>query len=101
MISTSVNTLRADIPSAFALEQNYPNPFNPSTTFRFLLPKAANVSLKIFNGLGQIVASLMDEPKEAGSYQVQWNASKVPSGIYFYRLQAGAFVETKKMVLLK
>jgi hypothetical protein len=100
MISTSVNTLRADIPSAFALEQNYPNPFNPSTTFRFLLPKAADVSLKIFNGLGQVVASLVDEPKKAGSYQVQWNAS-IPSGIYFYRLQAGEYMETKKMIVLR
>jgi len=87
-------------PEAFALLQNYPNPFNPSTTIRYKLAKKAIVSIKIFNTLGQIVAALVDEQKEAGYLQVQWNAN-VPSGIYFYRLQAGEFVETKKMILLK
>ena len=65
------------------------------------LPKEANVSLRIYNRLGQLVASLVDEHKEAGSYQVQWNSSNVPSGIYFCRLRAGEFVEMKKTILLR
>jgi predicted acyl esterase len=95
-------------PTGFMMSQNYPNPFNPSTTIRYSLPKAANVSLKVYNTLGQLVATLVDEHKEAGSQQIQWNAN-VPSGIYFYRLEArhtegggpGEYVETKKMILLK
>ena len=87
--------------NGFCLRQNYPNPFNPSTTICYELPRAATVSLKIFNMLGQLVETLVDQHKVAGSYQVQWNASNVPSGIYFYRLQAGEYVEMKKMVFLK
>jgi len=90
----------ASLPTAFGLGQNYPNPFNPSTTIQYDLPKAAPVSLKIFNALGQEVASLVNGRQEAGSYQIRWNAN-VPSGIYFYRLQAGEYVETKKAILLK
>ena len=86
------------VPISFELKQNYPNPFNPSTTISYSLPKTANVSLRIFNTLGQEVALLLSEPRSPGYYQVQWNAN-VPSGIYFYRLQAGEFVETKKMIL--
>ena len=87
-------------PSRYALEQNYPNPFNPSTTIRYELPREAVVSLKIFNTLGQLVATLVDEKENAGYHQAQWNAN-VASDIYFYRLQVGKFVETKKMILLK
>jgi photosystem II stability/assembly factor-like uncharacterized protein len=88
------------IAKQFELHQNYPNPFNPSTTIRYDVSMAANVSLKIFNTLGQVVATLVDEHSEAGFYHVEWNAN-VPSGVYFYRLQAGDFVESRKMVLLK
>ena len=88
------------IPSDFQLSQNYPNPFNPSTTIPYQLPKASQVSLKIFNTLGEVVAVLVDEQKEAGHYQVQWTP-RVPSGVYFYRLQTGEFVDTKKMVLVR
>jgi hypothetical protein len=88
------------IPKEFALLQNYPNPFNPSTIIGYSLPKNANVSLRIFNTLGQEVALLLNEQRSPGYYQVQWNAN-VPSGIYFYRLQAGEFVEMKKMILLR
>ena len=88
------------IAQQFILHQNYPNPFNPSTTIRYDLSKAANVSLKVFNTLGQLVATFVDEHAEAGFYHVEWNAN-VPSGIYFYRLQAGEYVETKKAILLK
>jgi photosystem II stability/assembly factor-like uncharacterized protein len=89
------------IPDKFSLEQNYPNPFNPSTTIRFELSQAADVSLRIYNVLGQLIATLVDEPKRAGAYQVQWSASNVPSGTYFYRLQSAGFIETKKMLLLR
>ena len=89
------------IPADFALSQNHPNPFNPSTIIGYSLPRTAIVSLRIFNTLGQEVASLVNEQKEAGYYQARWNALDVPSGIYFYRLQAGGFLETKKMILLR
>ena len=98
--STGVGAPEQTVPAAFDLGQNYPNPFNPSTTVSYSCPKTAAVSLRIFNTLGQVVATLVDERKEAGYYQSTWNAN-VPSGIYFYRLQAGEFVETKKMILLK
>jgi len=97
---TSVDMLSSDVPTHFSLDQNYPNPFNPSTTIRFDVPKAANVTLKIFNTLGQEVALLVNGGKDAGYYQATWNAN-VPSGVYFYRLQAGEFVDTKKMTLLR
>jgi photosystem II stability/assembly factor-like uncharacterized protein len=88
------------LPQRYALAQNFPNPFNPCTTISYSLLTATSVSLRIFNTLGQEVASLVNERKDAGSYLVQWNAT-VPSGIYFYRLQAGEYLETKKMILLK
>jgi serine protease AprX len=89
-----------DIATAFVLQQNFPNPFNPSTTIRYELTKSVNVTMKIFNTLGQEIAVLVNKRQETGPYQVLWNAN-VPSGIYFYRLQAGEFVETKKMTLLR
>jgi photosystem II stability/assembly factor-like uncharacterized protein len=89
----------AGSPRGYLLSQNYPNPFNPSTMIRYELPKACNVTLKIFNTLGQEVVSLVNERKESGYYQATWTAN-VPSGIYFYRLQAEEFVETRKMILL-
>ena len=97
----SVQHMLSVLPKQFDLTQNYPNPFNPNTTIQFQLPHSSWVSLKMYNTLGQEVALLVDEHKDAGYYQVQWNASKVPSGIYFYRLQAGNFVEVKKMLLVK
>jgi hypothetical protein len=97
---TDVEQNKPEMSTAFRLEPNYPNPFNPSTTIRYEIPKSANVSLKIFNMLGQEIAALVNERKDAGSYSIHWNAN-VPSGIYFYRLQAGEFMETKKMILLR
>ena len=87
--------------STFKLEQNYPNPFNPSTTISWQLPVDAFVSLKVYDVLGNEVASLANEDKAAGSYQTEFDASNLSSGTYFYRLEAGSFVETKKMILLK
>jgi hypothetical protein len=88
-------------PTDFVLDQNYPNPFNPSTTITFGVPVRARVSLKVFNSLGEVVAVLINEEKAAGSYDAEFDASTLPSGTYFYRLQAGSFVGTKKMVLMK
>jgi hypothetical protein len=96
---TGVEKLGIEIPTVFSISQNYPNPFNPSTIISYAVPRSANVSLRVFNTLGQEVASLVNELKEAGYHRVTWNAN-VPSGIYFYRLQAGEFTETKKMILL-
>ena len=89
------------IPTEFVVYQNYPNPFNPSTSIIFGLPEVGNVKLILFNLLGEEVATLVDEEKVAGYYTVEFNAVTLPSGIYFYRLQAGSFIETKKMILLK
>jgi hypothetical protein len=97
------------VPKSFELLQNYPNPFNPSTTISYSLPKSATVTIKIFNALGQEVALLVNERKEAGNYQTTWNASNAPSGVYFYRLQAGeastgsarGFVQTRKLLIVK
>jgi hypothetical protein len=88
------------MPVAVRLAQNFPNPFNPSTTIRYQISELSKVSLKVFNMLGQEVAVLVDEEKEAGSYQARWDAS-LPSGMYFYHLQAGEYQETRKMILLK
>jgi len=85
----------------FALEQNYPNPFNPATTISYQLPTEGQVSLKVYDMLGNEVATLVNEMKTAGEYQVDFNAAALSSGIYFYRLQAGNFVETKRMMLMK
>ena len=85
----------------YSLTQNYPNPFNPSTLISFSIPSENQVVLKIFNILGKEVAALVNEERPAGSYTVEFNASNLSSGIYFYRLQAGSYIETKKMQLLK
>jgi hypothetical protein len=97
---TSVESERGNITSDFRLEQNYPNPFNPSTTIRYSLPTRLHVTLTVFNPLGQQVAVLVNGEQDAGSHDVQFNASGLPSGVYFYRLQAGAYVETRHLVLL-
>ncbi len=88
-------------PSTFALGQNYPNPFNPETSFEFRVPSSEFVSLKIFDLLGREVSVLVSEKKSAGEYRVTWDASGFSSGVYLYRLQAGGFVETKRMLLLR
>jgi hypothetical protein len=89
------------IPEEYVLYQSYPNPFNPTTTIKYSLPQSDNVSLVVYDILGREVAVLLDDYKTAGTYSVEFNASKYASGIYFYQLQAGNFVETKKMILLK
>jgi len=88
-------------PSVFSLSQNYPNPFNPTTKITYQIPELSFITLKVYDVVGNEIASLVNEEKPAGSYEVEFNATRLPSGIYFYRLQAGSFVETKKMVLMK
>ncbi len=96
------------VPNVFSLEQNYPNPFNPSTVIRYQLPVSSDVTLKVYDILGKEVVTLVDEYKPAGKYEVEFNAlssfrlvRNLTSGTYFYQLQAGSFIETKKMSLLK
>jgi hypothetical protein len=88
-------------PLTYNLEQNYPNPFNPSTTFKYSIPTQSKILIKVYDILGNDVANLMDEEKPAGTYEVIWYAENLPSGVYFYQLKAGSFIETKKMLLLK
>ncbi len=97
----NIRDLDLGIPVTYTLEQNYPNPFNPTTTIKFALPKDELVSLRIYNVLGQEVATLVNKELKAGSYAFDFNASKLSSGIYFYRIEAGSFNVTKKMLLLK
>ena len=89
------------LPDEFGLAQGYPNPFNPSTSIRYSSPRSVFVSLKIYDLLGGQVATLVDERKELGSYTVAWNASGMPAGVYFYRLTAGTFSQTKKLLLIR
>jgi len=102
---SSVKTL-SSLVNSFSLSQNYPNPFNPSTKIKFSIPyvetgHAPSVLLKVYDVLGNEVATLINEEKPGGSYEVEFNGESLPSGIYFYRFQAGNFVETKKLVLMK
>lgn len=88
-------------PVSYKLEQNYPNPFNPSTKIKFTITKESNVELNIYNVLGELVTTLVNEQLKTGYHQFEFNASSLASGIYIYRIKAGDFVETKKMILMK
>ena len=101
MNPTAVEQTNLDIPSDYALLNNYPNPFNPSTTISFSIPEEEFVSLKVFNSLGEEVAELVNETLSAGSYSASFNASDLTSGVYFYKINTGTFVEIKKMMLIK
>lgn len=90
-----------NFPNEYSLMQNYPNPFNPITTIQFQLPSAGNVTLKVFDVLGSEVSTLVNEYREAGSYDVEFNASSLSSGVYYYQLTSGSFIQTHKMMLLK
>lgn len=100
--TTSVQTITSsDLPTGYSLEQNYPNPFNPTTTIRYTLPLSGRVSVRVFNILGQLVTTLVDGNRIAGTYEATFNASALSSGIYFYRIESGKYVAVKKMMLLK
>ena len=109
VIITDVDDKFDNVVKTFALEQNYPNPFNPATKIRFSIPSVGthsyaspqNVLLKVYDVLGKEVVTLVNEQREPGVYEVQFDAGGLPSGIYFYKIQAGSFVQTKKMILLK
>jgi len=97
-----------EIVNDFKLEQNYPNPFNPSTKIKFTIPETPlsfgeglGVRLIVYDVLGNEIATLVNEEKSAGNYEVEFDASSLPSGVYFYQLRAGSYIETKKMLLLK
>ncbi|HSD64156.1 MAG TPA: YCF48-related protein [Ignavibacteriaceae bacterium] len=89
------------VPGEFVLYQNYPNPFNSTSVIKYSLPKSSNIIIKVFDVLGKEIETLVNEEKPAGTYEFIWKAFNLPSGIYFYRLQAGSSVETKKMILLR
>ena len=104
MFRTITSTYVADlftVPKSFELKQNYPNPFNPSTTIEYELPQTSRVKLTIYNVLGQKVATLVDAEQVPGNYRVKFNGQNLAAGIYFYRLQAGNFVQNRKMILIK
>ena len=85
----------------FELKQNYPNPFNPSTRINFAIPNSSFVNLKVYDVIGNEIATLVSEEKQAGNYEIDFNATGLPGGIYFYQIKSGSFIETRKMTLLK
>ena len=115
LYKTSIGTLvgiddyKNNIPSEFQLYQNFPNPFNPTTKIKYTIPDVETrhasslqmVTVKVYDVLGNEITTLVNESQAAGSYEVEFDGSKIPSGVYFYQLKAGQFIETKKMVLLK
>ena len=99
---TSVEEQEIDeIPTEFLLSQNFPNPFNPNTKIKYSVPTSSQVTIKIFNTLGEELETLVNEEKSAGSYEIIWTSKQLPSGVYLYQLKAGNYINTKKMILLK
>jgi len=100
---TAIEEVKKDesLPSIYELKQNYPNPFNPSTTIQFALPKTSAVTLKIIDMLGREIATLVDEKLPAGEHKVVFDTRSLPSGVYYYRLQAEEFSETRKLMLVR
>jgi hypothetical protein len=98
---TAISGNSNEIPVKYALKQNYPNPFNPVTTIEFDIPNSGYTRLTVYNSLGQLVATLLDEELAAGSHSIQFNAVDLPSGFYVYKLESKEFVDTKKMTLVK
>jgi hypothetical protein len=101
VIITGLRESKSQLPLEYALYQNYPNPFNPSTTVRYDLPRATFVTLSIYDVLGRQISTIVEGEKPAGTYQVNVYIPNLPSGVYFYRIQARDYVKTKKFVLLK
>lgn len=88
-------------PTSFILSQNFPNPFNPNTKIKYSVPQLSHIQIKVFDLLGNEIASFLEGEKPLGTYELTWNAGNIPSGVYFYQLRAGNYIETKKMILLK
>jgi hypothetical protein len=99
--TTDVRDVTDVMPTAYSLEQNYPNPFNPSTKINFSIPEPGFVNLKIYNSIGEEIGTLLNEDKSAGTYEVDFVAEGLTSGIYFYSITTGNFIQTKKMILMK
>jgi photosystem II stability/assembly factor-like uncharacterized protein len=100
-IQTAVKSRTDIVPATYSLQQNYPNPFNPTTTINYSVPKSGLVKIKVYDLLGREVASLVNENKPVGNYSIEFNAGKLTSGIYFYRMESGSFSHTKKLLLVK
>ncbi len=100
-VTTGVEQTGIQIPADYSLSQNYPNPFNPLTMISYQLPINSNVSLKVYNILGQDIATLVNEQQSAGTYSVSFDASAYSSGIYYFKLSSGSFNQVRKMVLMK
>ena len=98
---TGVATQTTSVPNKFALSQNYPNPFNPSTQISYVLAAKGLATLKVYNIIGQEVATLVNSVETAGSHEVKFDASRLSSGVYFYTLRSGNSIETMKMLLMK
>jgi len=102
IIETNIKEYNAhSVPLDFKLYQNYPNPFNPSTRIKYKLIKSSDITLKIYNLVGQEIATLVNEFQPAGEYAITWQPKGLPSGLYFYKIQAGVFSETRKLILQK
>jgi len=95
------NIVSSKNPDIFYINQNYPNPFNPETDISFGIPTTQKVRIRVYNLLGQVVESLMDEIKPAGNYTIRFNGNDLSSGVYLYQIEAGSFVKTNKMLLIK
>ncbi|MCX6160668.1 MAG: T9SS type A sorting domain-containing protein, partial [Ignavibacteriae bacterium] len=100
-IYTGIKNISTETPSDFTLEQNYPNPFNPSTTIRSNLPRAGSVRLAVYDVMGREVETLVNKRQAAGSYEAVWDGTRFASGVYFYRLTAEGFRETKRMLMIR
>ena len=100
-VLTSVGNDGSSLPNKFSLDQNYPNPFNPSTKIEYTLQIASNVTLKVYNVLGQVVATLVSEKQDVGTHSATFEASQFTSGVYFYKINAGNYTATRKMMLIK
>ncbi|MCX6163099.1 MAG: T9SS type A sorting domain-containing protein, partial [Ignavibacteriae bacterium] len=101
MMVTGGEISGTNVPKKYQLSQNYPNPFNPSTKISYSLLKKGLVSVRVFDILGKEVAQLVNEVKEAGNYMVDFNGSDLTTGVYYYRIESGEFVDVKKMMLIK
>ena len=97
----SVEEKTNEIPNGFSLEQNYPNPFNPSTTIKYSIPEESFVSLKVYDAIGNLVETILEKEQNSGVYTVQFDGTKLASGIYYYQIKTPKFTQTKKLMLLK
>jgi hypothetical protein len=100
-VITAIHQIGTETPTSFALNQNYPNPFNPVTNISYMIPKSSKVSLKVYDIKGQLISTLFEGNQNEGIYLTQFDGSKLASGVYFYKLEAGDFKEVRKMTLLK